>query len=184
MTITVISSSIRPSRLSHRVALSLLRTLAAKGHSAACIDLREENFPLFDGRLDELTAKPASLLRCSETLQSADGIIIVTPEYNGAIPASLKNLLDVLGKPELGGKPIGIATASTGPMGGVRAAYQLQQTILALYAYPQPQMLLAAEVHKNLDEQGIVMNIPFQHKQDTFLKSFLLFAEKLMCQPH
>jgi NAD(P)H-dependent FMN reductase len=179
MKITVISSSVRPGRLSHRVTLALLELIAAKGHRAFCIDLKEENFPLFDGRLDELAEQPLALLKCSETLSISQGIIVVTPEYNGGIPAALKNLVDVLGKPEFAGKPMGVASVSTGIMGGVRAAYQLQQIILALQAYPQPQMLLAAEVHKQIDANGTIINPAFQQKMNAFLNSFLSFTEKI-----
>jgi hypothetical protein len=68
----------------------------------------------------------------------SDGIIFLTPKYNGSFSSDLKNFIDVFAKEGFLGKPIGVATGSTGAMGGVRAANQLQQVILSLFAYPQP----------------------------------------------
>jgi NAD(P)H-dependent FMN reductase len=178
MHISIISGSTRTGRTSHRVALAL--NIALQQHGAACtiIDLQEVQLPPFTERLQFLENPPAILQQTADRLRQTKALIFVTPEYNGGITGALKNFIDVFGKAEFAGKPIGVATASAGIMGGVRAAYQLQQTILALQAYPQPQMLLAAEVTKQLDETGVVINPAFSAKLDMFVNSFITFAGK------
>ncbi|HEU0148857.1 MAG TPA: NAD(P)H-dependent oxidoreductase, partial [Bradyrhizobium sp.] len=73
---------------------------------------------------------PADWLALREKLQASNGVIIVTPEYNRAIPGVLKNAIDVAsrpyGKSSFLGKPIGIVSNSPGPLGGVSAAKTLQ----------------------------------------------------------
>ena len=64
-------------------------------------------------------------------VKSSDGIIIVTPEYNGDYPASLKNILDLLYY-EWHGKPISVCTISTGSFGGTQALVSLQFTLWKL----------------------------------------------------
>jgi NAD(P)H-dependent FMN reductase len=178
MTITIVSGSARPGRTSHRVALALGKNLKALGINALLLDLQALTLPPFSERFHLMAEKPAHLLAAAAQLQQSNALIFVTPEYNGGITSALKNCLDTFGKAEFAGKPIGVATATTGVMGGVRAAYQLQQTILALQAYPQPQMLLVGEVTKQLDEAGEVLNPAFSTKIETFLNAFVGFASK------
>jgi NAD(P)H-dependent FMN reductase len=182
MQITIISSSVREGRTSHRVALALKSAIKPLGHEAIIIDLKELSLPPFSERLAFMKDKPDKLVATSEILKKSNAIIFVTPEYNGSIPSSLKNFIDVFGKAEFAGKPMGVATASNGIMGGVRAAYQLQQIILALQAYPQPQMLLTLEVTKQLNEQGELINPAFQTKLDLFVNSFLGFASRFISE--
>lgn len=176
MHITIVSGSTRPGRTSHRVALALDAALKSREIGCSILDLQALDLPPFSERFHLMSEKPAKMLAASTQLQQSDALIFVTPEYNGAITSALKNFIDTFGRPEFGSKPIGVATASTGVMGGVRAAYQLQQTILALQAYPQPQMLLAGEVTKQLDEAGELLNPAFLTKIETFVGAFVGFA--------
>lgn len=60
----------------------------------------------------------------------ADGVIIVTPEYNYSVPGGLKNAIDWLSRlpnQPLAGKPVAIQTSSMGPIGGARCQYHLRQ---------------------------------------------------------
>lgn len=126
-----------------------------------------------------MTDSQPSLISISEKLKSADGIIFITPEYNGTISAPLKSMIDIFGSAEFAGKPIGVASVSTGILGGVRAAQSLQQIILAINAYPFPKMLLTAEVTEQVDEMGNVLSPVYEKKADTFLMPFLNFVAKL-----
>jgi NAD(P)H-dependent FMN reductase len=178
MTITIISGSTREGRTSHRLALALAKTLQQFDVQAAIIDLKEVQLQPFTERLQFLDPKPDILVQLADMLQASDALIFLTPEYNGGISSALKNFIDTFGRAEFAGKPIAVATASTGVMGGIRAAHQLQQTILAIQGYPQPQMLLAAEVNKQLDEYGDFINTSFAPKLDGFVKALIGFTSK------
>ena len=58
-------------------------------------------------------------------VQSADALLLVTPEYNGTIPASLKNAIDWISRPygagAINGKPLAVIGVSNGRYGGVWA---------------------------------------------------------------
>jgi len=58
-------------------------------------------------------------------VQSADALLLVTPEYNGSIPASLKNAIDWISRPHgagvISGKPLAVIGVSHGRFGGVWA---------------------------------------------------------------
>jgi NAD(P)H-dependent FMN reductase len=138
-----------------------------------CEDLNEINLPPFEERLSFLPEKPERLVEMSNELLSSTGYIFVTPEYNGGISSSLKNFIDTFGRPEFAGKPIAVASVSSGALGGIRAAMSLQQLILAIQAFPQPQMLNVADVEEQLNNEGEIINPSFEKNLDSIVSSFL-----------
>lgn len=180
MKITIVSSSTREGRLSPRIALALERSITATGHKATILDLAELDLPPFEERFSHLKHPTDRMKNAQTLLASSDGFIFLTPEYNGAISSGLKNFIDVFAKDPFNHKPIGVATGSTGAMGGIRAAYQLQQSILSIYGYPIPEMLTVSNMDKVLDENGNVTDDRFQPKLDTFVAAYVGFAEKVM----
>jgi len=85
-------------------------------------DVREQGFPA-----------PVAELRAR--IKEADGLLLVTPEYNYSIPGVLKNAIDWASRPPeqpFEGKPIGIMGASAGAMGSGRAQYHLRQCFVFL----------------------------------------------------
>ncbi|MBK6882042.1 MAG: NAD(P)H-dependent oxidoreductase [Flavobacteriales bacterium] len=94
--IALISASVRTDRKSHHVALHLKRSIEATDHSVDLLDLKEFDFPLFEERLKFMKEPLAKVVDFAERIRKADGVIIVTPEYNGSFPASLKNVIDLL----------------------------------------------------------------------------------------
>lgn len=80
---------------------------------------------------------PAEVLAMGAAIAAADGVIIVTPEYNYSVPGALKNAIDWLSRlPDnpLNGKPVALQTASPGAIGGARAQYHLRQSMVFLNA--------------------------------------------------
>jgi chromate reductase len=74
----------------------------------------------------------------AEQIRGADGVIIVTPEYNYSVPGALKNAIDWLSRltPQpFAGKAVAIQTASPGLLGGARAQYHLRQSLVFLDAH-------------------------------------------------
>ena len=125
-TISILSSSIRTERKSHNVALYFQNYLNENRlANVEILDLASYNFPLFEERLQN-QAKPSLLsLEFRSKIVNSDGILIVTPEYNGSIPASLKNVIDLLYE-EWHRKPIAFSTVSSGNFAGLQALTHLQ----------------------------------------------------------
>ncbi len=152
--IAIISSSIRVNRQSHRVALFFKKFLEEHQQaSSEILDLAVYRFPLFEERLQYQKNPPANVLDFAGRVKSADAIIIVTPEYNGGYPASLKNVVDLLYS-EWRRKPIGIAAVSDGPFGGTQVVTSLQFSLWKIGALTVPARFHVANVHENYDENG------------------------------
>ena len=179
MKITIISSSTRDGRVSHRIALALKKQIEKVGHQATIIDLLELDLPLFKERFPKVKDKPENWQPTMDQLLASDGIIFLTPEYNGSFSSGLKNFIDVFAKKGFRNKPIGVATGSDGKMGGIRAAYQVQQVILSLFAYPQPQMLTVGKMGDKFDERGDLIDEDFRDRFEGFVDHFLAFTTKI-----
>jgi NAD(P)H-dependent FMN reductase len=152
--ISIVSSSVRKGRKSHHVALYLKNYLTEKHlASVEILDLKEYSFPVFTEALKNQTLPTPEVLDFAGKIRSADGIIIVTPEYNGGYPASLKNVIDLL-YDEWHGKPISIATVSAGDFGGTQALVSLQFSLWKIGAWTVSNVFQVAKVEKAFDEMG------------------------------
>jgi NAD(P)H-dependent FMN reductase len=137
--IVIISASVRIERNSHRVALYFKKFMEENKASSEILDLTEYNFPVFNERLKFQKAPSQATLDFAAKIYAADGVIIVTPEYNGGYPASLKNVIDLL-YDEWRRKPIAIATASDGSFGGTQVITSLQFSLWKIRAWTVPAM--------------------------------------------
>ncbi len=152
--ISIISSSIRKGRKSHNVSLYFQHYLLSNNLATTeIIDLKEYGFPIFEDTLKTMLNPSEKVLEFAHKVKSSDGIIIVTPEYNGGYPASLKNAIDLL-YDEWRHKPIGIVSVSTGPFGGSQALVSLQFTLWKMKAWTMPEMFSVPNVQNAYDEKG------------------------------
>ena len=154
MHIIVLSASVRQGRNSHRVALYFENYVTE--HNLATVeivDLAAYQFPIFEERLQYITDPTEDMLDFQQKINNADGIILVTPEYNGGYPASLKNAVDLLYK-EWQRKPIALVTASAGPFGGAQVTTSLVFSLWKIGAWVVPSMFPVAQVQNNYDELG------------------------------
>lgn len=82
------------------------------------------DIPFYSEDIDgENAPAPAEHLRVA--VADADAVLVVTPEYNGSIPAVVKNAIDWLSRPygqsAVNGKPLAVVGAAGGQYGGVWA---------------------------------------------------------------
>ena len=176
--ISIMSCSIRPERNSHRVALYFKKYLEENNlGQASIIDLMELKFPIFENTMKLQKNPPANLIAYAEKIILSDGIIMVTPEYNGGYPASLKNAIDVL-YDEWKHKPIAIVTVSSGPFGGSQALVALQFVLWKMKAWTIPAMFSVPTVQKAYDEKGNATDKAATDKlAAVFIKEFLWCIE-------
>ncbi|MBN9159331.1 MAG: NADPH-dependent FMN reductase [Myxococcales bacterium 68-20] len=81
--------------------------------------------PLYDGDLESEQGLPAAVTELKEKIVAADGLLLVTPEYNNSLPGVFKNAIDWLSRPPkdiprvFGNKPVALIGATPGA-GGTR----------------------------------------------------------------
>lgn len=174
--ISIISSSVRTGRKSHRVALYLKNFIEGnKLADVIILDLAGYNFPLFEERLKFQKDPSNGALDFAEKISSSDGIIIVTPEYNGGYPASLKNATDLLTN-EWRRKPVAISTVSDGNFGGSQVYTSLQFSLWKMGALTVPGLFPVAKVSISFNEEGEPAD-----KEATDLRAGKFIDELLWC---
>ncbi|MFC4169261.1 NADPH-dependent FMN reductase [Teichococcus aestuarii] len=124
-----------------------LPELAPEGMTLAALEGLGD-IPLYNSDV-QAQGFPAAVTAMGEAIAAADGIIIVTPEYNYSIPGVLKNGIDWLSRlPDtpFAGKPMAIQSASMSVLGGVRAQYHLRQVAVFLDArvLNKPEVMVAS----------------------------------------
>ncbi len=168
----------REGRKSHRVALYFKRFIEQNKYGSAEIaDLNDYQFPVFNERL-WLQKDPSEKVReFASRVKFADGVIIVTPEYNGGYPAALKNVVDLL-YDEWHRKPVAISTVSNGPFGGTQVITSLQFTLWKIRAWTVPAMFPNPNIDTTYSEDGIPADKEHTDKRATgFIKELLWCIE-------
>lgn len=176
--ISILSASVRTGRKSDRVALFLQRYINENQLAKAdIIDLNDYNFPIFNERLKYQQNPLPAAVEFAEKIKMADGVIIVTPEYNGGYPAALKNVVDLL-TDEWNHKPVAIATVSAGMAGGAQVTVSLQFSLWKIKAITVPALFPTPNVEKTYDEDGNPTEKEATEKRAAgFVKELLWFVE-------
>jgi chromate reductase len=134
------------------------------------------DLPMFNADVDA-RGTPAAVTELRILIRDADGLLLVTPEYNHGVPGVLKNAIDWLSQPLRGnvleGKPTAIMGASTGMAGTARAQTQLRQSFV-LTNTPvmlQPEVLVA-RAQERFDPGGRLTDEPTRRFLELFLDQF------------
>lgn len=94
---------------------------------------RAGEVPFYNEDLDVDEHRPAAAVALRAAVDAADAILIVTPEYNGGVPATVKNAIDWLSRPygdsALKGKPAAVIGTALGRFGGVWAHDEVRKSL-------------------------------------------------------
>lgn len=124
------------------------------------IDLRDYPLPFYDHEETPLSDPISGLDKAEEkwlnTLKEQDGYVILTPEYDHAIPGVLKNALDFIGL-EVDHKPVQIIAYSFYTDGGVLAAETLVNILRMLKMIVMPSPVLLWNAQNEFDEDGNII---------------------------
>ncbi|CAN5738153.1 NAD(P)H-dependent oxidoreductase [soil metagenome] len=151
-----ISGSLREKSYNTMLAHAF-KDLAPEGVEISIGDISA--LPLFNQDLEAEFPQEATALK--EQISSADGIIVITPEYNRSMPGVLKNAIDWTSRPygqgAWSGKPVFVAGASVGPIGTAVAQASVRQSMLFMGAHVlgQPEFYLG-NAQNVFDDEGVL----------------------------
>ncbi|MPS29829.1 MAG: NAD(P)H-dependent oxidoreductase [Alcaligenaceae bacterium] len=141
--IGVIIGSLRKESFNRQLARAVTKLLPSNFQTA---EIALGDLPLYNQDLD--TALPPAVVTFKQQVESADGLLFFTPEYNRSYSGVLKNALDwgsrPWGKTSWPGKPAGIMGASPGQVGTALAQEHLRMVLSALDVpvLPQPSIFV------------------------------------------
>ena len=141
-----------------------------------------EGSPVFNQDLENVPHE--KLKEFKAKIKAADGLLMVTPEYNYSVPGILKNAIDAASRPygtsPFEGKPVAIMGASIGMLGTARAQYHLRQSMVFLNAFPlnRPEIMVPF-AEKKFDATGRLIDEGTREKVKELLVELVKWIKKL-----
>src|SRR5215470_17408425 len=113
-----------------------------------------ETFPIYNFDIQNSSGFPADVNTWADAIRSADGMIIVSPEYNWSIPGGLKNAIDWVSR--IKDKPVALQSAAGGILGGSRMQYHLRQSLTSVdvILFGRPEVIVTSAPQK-FDEKTL-----------------------------
>jgi chromate reductase len=163
---------------------SLLR--AASRVAPAGLEVRTASIaevPLFNADVETERGEPAAVTALKDALTAADGLLLVTPEYNAGVPGVLKNAIDWMSRPAkdiprvFGGKAVALLGATPG-MGGTRlsqAAWLPTLRLLEMRPWFGKQLYVAG-AGKVFDANGAIVDEKVEKLLTEYMAGFGAFV--------
>jgi chromate reductase len=164
--ILVLAGSSRQGALSLRLRDAAAAALAQAGATTEALDLRALDLPVYDGDLEARSGVPEGAKAFRDALQRADGVLFVTPEYNGFPTPLALNAWDWLsrvgaeeqaasGTAATTDKPLALLSSSPSALGGIRALALMRQFLSGNFQMlVLPQQLALGRAHEAFDADG------------------------------
>jgi chromate reductase len=164
----------------------LLQTVVETAPPGTTIEIGSiKDIPLYNADVDAAGA-PAAVRELKERVAAADGVLLVSPEYNHSIPGVLKNAIDWISRPVadiprvFAGRPVGIIGASSGPGGTTLMQEAWLPVVRALGMVPFfSTKLMLANAATVFDEQGTLLDPVIRAQVAKYIADFSQFVARL-----
>ena len=173
MFIPIILGTASEGRQSEKVAKYMVQEAVKAGLESEIIDVRDYRIVATDKMQQIPEAK-----RLGEKIARADGLIIVSPEYNHGYPGELKMRLDLLYQ-QYARKPVGFCGVSSSGLGGARMVEQLRQVAVELHMVSIREALYFSGVVNLFDEKGEIKDPAYYARTKVFLDELMWYASAL-----
>jgi len=161
--IAVIVGSTREGSFNRALGELAAASLEGQGAKVTRVDLAAFDLPLYSAAL-EANAFPPDALKLKALFAAQDGLLFVSPEYNGSLSPLLKNAIDWASRPTgeeslvalsaYRGKAAAIMSASISPFGGLRGLMHLRQILSTIQMLVIPEQVVVPNAHAAFAEDG------------------------------
>lgn len=171
-----INGSLRAKSYSYQALTLAIQRVQALGASTEILDLRQMQLPFCIGS-DDYPGYP-DVVRLRETVQEADGLILVTPEYHGGVSGVLKNALDLMTFDHLSGKVTGLLSV-LGGQANSNALNELRLIIRWVHGWVIPEQIAFGRAWQAFGEDGKLLDEKLSKRLDQFAESLVDHSRKL-----
>ena len=162
----------------------LLRAAAEMAPAGTTIAVDSiEGIPLYNQDVEDVGI-PSAVQQLKERIVAADGLLLVTPEYNNSIPGTLKNALDWLSRPPsdvpkvFRNRPVGMMGTSSGPWGTALAQVAWLPVFRTLGVAPFfGGRVLVPRAKDAFDDQGRLKDETIRGQVQNYINGFAEFVE-------
>ena len=177
--VLVFAASLREGSLNRKLASLAASVASANGATVDLASMRDFDVPSYDGDVESQGGIPPGAQELRRRLTENDAFIIAAPEYNGAMPGLLKNLIDWTSRfrPQpFDGRHALLLSASPSMAGGNRGLWSLRVPLEHLGTRVYPDMFSLAMAHKAFDGERIA-DATLLARFEKNLQAFLSLAE-------
>ncbi|MCC6546694.1 NAD(P)H-dependent oxidoreductase [Candidatus Sumerlaeota bacterium] len=175
--IEVISGTNRPGANALKIAKHLVAMYERRGANARLYNLQDLPAEIFDP--SSYAEKPEAFAPFQQRILAAQGLHIVTPEYNGSIPGIMKYFIDMLKFPEsFDHRCVAFTGEAAGIWGALRPVEQLQMIFGYRNAHILPERVFIPGVNKVLDEHGGIVDDVIRTRLEAQVEAFIAFTAR------
>jgi NAD(P)H-dependent FMN reductase len=171
-----INGSLRPGSYSAMALEVAISRVGALGIETEIIDLRKLSLPFCNGG-DDYSDYP-DVAKMQQTVKSAAGLILATPEYHGSVSGVMKNALDLMSFEELSGKVAGLISV-LGGQSNSNALNDLRIILRWVHAWVIPEQIGLGQAWKVFNEEGEILDEKLSQRFDAFAASLVDNTRKL-----
>lgn len=171
-----INGSLRPGSYSAMALEVAISRVQALGVETEIIDLRKLSLPFCNGG-DDYSDYP-DVAKMQQTVKSAAGLILATPEYHGSVSGVMKNALDLMSFEELSGKVAGLISV-LGGQSNSNALNDLRIILRWVHAWVIPEQISLGQAWKVFNEEGEILDEKLSQRFDAFARSLVDNTRKL-----
>lgn len=164
---------------------ALLRSAAGHMPSGATLEVGTiDGISLYNFDLESEQGIPKAVVELKEHMAAADGVLLVTPEYNNSIPGVFKNAIDWASRPPadidrvFGGKPVAIMGVSAGQFGTLLSqnAWLPVLRTLGMHLWTEGRLLVPRGGNV-FDAEGQLVDDKIRERLVRFLQGFVEFTK-------
>ena len=175
--IVIIAGTNRPGSNTRKVTTHVEKAYQTLGIPTQIVDLAELPPEIFLPSAYEKS--PPAFKPFIDAILGADGLVVVSPEYNGSIPGVLKYFIDLLPFPEsFEQRPVCFVGLAAGLWGAMRPTEQLQQIFAYRNGLVYPERVYVPGVNNQLGENGTLNPVLEKNLRQQATK-FVSFVEKV-----
>jgi NAD(P)H-dependent FMN reductase len=176
--IVILSGTNRPGSNTRKVTAHVEKIYSSLGVQYQLLDLAQMPPEIFLPSSYE--EKPAAFKPFTDAILASDGLVVVTPEYNGGIPGVLKYFIDMLPFPEsFEQRSVCFVGLAAGIWGALRPVEQLQAIFGYRNAFIYPERVFMPGIGKLLDDAGKFTSPDIEKRLHHQATGFVGFVEKL-----
>ena len=176
------AASLRRGSINRKLLWPVVDLAKEAGALVDVAEFAEFEMPMFNADVQAASGFPAGAEELARRLRGADGVVIVSPEYNYSLPGTLKNAIDWVSRmrpmPFLG-KTALLVAASESAAGGIRGLWQLRIPLEGLRVVVYPDMFWLPHAFQAFDESGALKDPKATERLRTMIRGYIVMAEKL-----